>query len=224
MAAATARVGRLLLLLLLAMAAIAGVWAQQVQELEQEQVPQQATVDAEGMQAPADGKGKGGGGGLFSRVARMLDTGSAEDDDGVPFTDAEWEATKDLGEPVDPNKPWGSSELMDAWSLDRALGMVRRALDGDATGAFKAMIDDTKDLQEAWANPVTFKYIAQHFPLLRAIKPINLLAGKDSPTAQDVSGWGWGPGCGRTCMCMHGVLPCLWAAIDGQGTYISPST
>lgn len=181
MASASARQKRVvLILLLLALAGVAGVWGRQAEQREQE-----AAVDAKGMPEVAAGSGHGGGG-LFGRMARMLDTGSAEDDDGVPI---DWEATKDEGTPVDPSRPFGSmGDLADAWSIDKAMQMVRRTLDGDPSGAFKDMIANAKDLQDAWANPTVFKYLFNEFPLFQAIKPVAAIGNKQTITAQDVRG------------------------------------
>jgi hypothetical protein len=183
MAMARVLLVKLLLPLLVALAAIAAVCGQEENAAE---AAAAAVVDAQGAQeAGGSGSGKGKGG-LFGRVARMLDTGAAEDDDGLPI---DWEAAKDEGEPVDPNRPWGASaDIPDAWSVDRALQMVQRTLDGDPTGAFKDMVAATKDLQEAWANPVIFKYVVSQFSLFQAFKPLAALARKDQITAQDVSG------------------------------------
>jgi type II secretory pathway pseudopilin PulG len=177
-----------MLVLAMVLAAVAGVWGQQA--------AQQQEVDAQGMQQQEQGMqeeaGKGQGG-LFGRMARMLDSGSAEDDDGLPVPDHLWEASKDEGEAVDPSRPWGgggsSSDVPDAWGIDRALQMVQRALDGEPTLGFKDMVANAKDLQDAWANPVVFKYIFSQFPLFQAIKPLAVLGRKEQVTAQDVSAW-----------------------------------
>lgn len=185
MAAAT-RV--LALVLVLALAAIAGVWGQQ-----QEEAAAAAAVDAQGQPQAAAAAAAGGkkkGGGLLSRMARMLDTGEVRDDDWMPMSDAEWEATKDEGEPVDPSKAWdGATQLPDAWSTDRVLDIVQATMKGETTGAFKQMMNNAEDLKDAWTNPTVFKYILDQFPLFQAIKPLQAMARKDASqlTPDDVS-------------------------------------
>lgn len=171
----------LMLVLLLALAAFAGVWGQ-------EEEAAAAAVDAQGEPEVAAGKG-GKGRGIFGRMARMLDTG-VWDDDYQYMTDAEWEATKDEGEPVDLSRPGVAvADLPDAWGTDRVLQMVQSTVDGNPTSAFKDMITTTRDLKDAWTNPVVFKYILSQFPLFQVIKPLQVLARKDQSqvTAADVS-------------------------------------
>lgn len=128
--------------------------------------------------------------GLFERLSRVLDTGAAEDDDGVPFTDEQWHATKDLGEPVDPSLMTFKmpSEMVDAWDKDKGLRILQQTMDGDLTGPMRGLVADVKDLHEAWAQPHLFRALMSQIPLFHAIKPIQaIVMGKNEEdyTAED---------------------------------------
>ena len=165
-----------LLLLLAVLTALALV----LQGARAQEVEAQVRAEGEGEEGGAGGAGRKAG--LFQRIARVLDTGAAEDDDGLPI---DWEASKDEGMAVDPNQVT-YTEVDDAWGFDLGLKMIQKTLDGDPTGAFREMIGATKDLKDAWMVPTVFKFIMNQMPIFQAIKPMAAIAKKDTITAQDV--------------------------------------
>jgi len=120
--------------------------------------------------------------GLFQRLSRVLDTGAAEDDDGTPFTDEQWHATKDEGEPVDPSMMNFKmpAEKVDAWDKDKGLRILQQTMDGDLTGPMRGLLKDVGDLHQAWSHPHVFRALMSQVPLFHAIKPIQaIVRGKN---------------------------------------------
>lgn len=126
--------------------------------------------------------------GLFQRISRALDTGSAMDDDGTPFTDEMWEATRDEGEPVDPALMDFKNpvERTDAWKFDDGLKMLQTSIDGDLTNPVRDLVNGAKDLHAAWAVPHVFRALVTQVPLFQAFKPIQEII-KDKSRDEDYS-------------------------------------
>ena len=121
---------------------------------------------------------------LFQRMTRAL---GVLDDASAQAQAATASVAQQAAAGLD-DSPELDEETANLWNIDRHWDVLDKVLDSkDFLSGFDTLLSEAAGAKELWSEPEALRVVLDKMPMFNAIKGIDLIAGKDTLTAEDVS-------------------------------------